>query len=92
MVGAVLLGGVSVVGGGGTLVGVVLSLAVIATLRNLLALLNVGAEMQSSADGALLILSVLGPNLAGRARGAFSRPAGGIPSPAGAAPAGETAD
>lgn len=66
VVAAVLLGGVSIFGGRGTLVGVVLSLAVIATVRNVLALNNVGAELQNITVGALLILSVLGPNLARR--------------------------
>ena len=94
VVAAVLLGGVSIFGGRGTLVGVVLSLAVIATLRNLLALLNVGAELQSIAVGGLLILSVLGPNLGRRVRGAFARPvAGGMPrSGPGVAPSGEAGD
>jgi rhamnose transport system permease protein len=66
VVAAVLLGGVSIFGGRGTLVGVVLSLATIATVRNVLALNNVGAEIQNITIGALLILSVLGPNLARR--------------------------
>ena len=90
VVAAVLLGGVSIFGGRGTLVGVVLSLAVIATLRNLLALLNVGAELQSIAVGALLILSVLGPNLAAGLRAALARPAAPRPPPADPAP--EAAD
>ena len=66
VIAAVLLGGVSIFGGRGTLVGVVLSLAVVATLRNALALNTVSAEIQSISIGALLILSVLGPNLARR--------------------------
>ena len=66
VIAAVLLGGVSIFGGRGTLVGVVLSLAVVATLRNVLALTSVGAEVQSIAIGGLLILSVLGPTLVRR--------------------------
>ena len=66
VIAAVLLGGVSIFGGRGTLVGVVLSLAVVATLRNALALNTVSAEVQSISIGALLIVSVLGPNLARR--------------------------
>jgi rhamnose transport system permease protein len=69
VVAAVLLGGVSIFGGRGTLVGVVLSLAVIGTLRQVLALNSSNAELQSIAVGSLLILSVLGPNLARSAAG-----------------------
>jgi rhamnose transport system permease protein len=67
VIAAVLLGGVSIFGGRGTLVGVVLSLAVIGTLRQVLALNSPSAEAQSIAIGSLLILSVLGPNLVQRA-------------------------
>jgi len=66
VIAAVLLGGVSIFGGRGTLVGVLLSLAIVATLRNALAITNVGPDIQSFAVGGLLILSVLGPNLARR--------------------------
>jgi rhamnose transport system permease protein len=66
VIAAVLLGGVSIFGGRGTLVGVVLALAVIATTRNVLQLTNVKAEVQSITAGALLVLSVLGPNVARR--------------------------
>lgn len=76
VIAAVLLGGVSIFGGRGTLVGVVLSLAVIATLRDILALTSSNAEVQSIAVGSLLILSVLGPNLVSRLTGA--RPGGRI--------------
>jgi rhamnose transport system permease protein len=76
VIAAVLLGGVSIFGGRGTLFGVVLSLAVIATLRNTLALTSSNAELQSIAVGSLLILSVLGPNLVRRLAGA--RPSGRI--------------
>lgn len=70
VIAAVLLGGVSIFGGRGTLFGVLLSLAAIATLRNILALNSSNAELQSIAVGSLLILSVLGPNLVRRLRGA----------------------
>jgi rhamnose transport system permease protein len=69
VVAAVLLGGVSIFGGRGTLIGVVLSLGVIGTLRQVLALNSSNAELQSIAIGSLLILSVLGPNLARGAAG-----------------------
>lgn len=68
VIAAVLLGGVSIFGGKGTMLGVVLALAVVATLRNALALNDVGGETQSIAIGLLLILSVLGPNIARRLR------------------------
>ena len=69
VVAAVLLGGVSIFGGRGTLFGVVLSLGVIGTLRQVLALNSSNAELQSIAIGSLLILSVLGPNLVRGAAG-----------------------
>jgi rhamnose transport system permease protein len=69
VVAAVLLGGVSIFGGRGTLIGVVLSLGVIGTLRQVLALNSSNAELQSIAIGGLLILSVLGPNLVRGAAG-----------------------
>ena len=67
VIAAVLLGGVSIFGGRGTMIGVLLSLAVVATLRNVLAITNVGPDIQNFAVGGLLILSVLGPNLVRRA-------------------------
>lgn len=80
VIAAVLLGGVSIFGGRGTILGVALSLTTIATLRNVLNLNSSNPELQSIAIGSLLILSVLGPNLAGRLRGRArigSRIAGG---------------
>lgn len=66
VIAAVLLGGVSIFGGRGTLLGVVLSIAIVGTLRDVLALNTSNAELQSIAIGSLLILSVLLPNLARR--------------------------
>ena len=59
---AVLLGGVSIFGGRGTLVGVILGLFLIGSLRNALGLADVGAEKQSIVVGSLLIVSVIGTN------------------------------
>jgi rhamnose transport system permease protein len=59
---AVLLGGVSIFGGRGTLIGVILGLFLIGALRNSLALADVGAEKQSIVIGSLLIVSVMGTN------------------------------
>ncbi len=60
----VLLGGVSIFGGSGNIVGVGLSILVILTLRNGMGLANITGNTQTSVIGALLILSVLAPNLA----------------------------
>ena len=60
----VLLGGVSIFGGSGNLVGVGLSILVILNLRNGMGLGNITGNAQTSVIGALLILSVLVPNIA----------------------------
>ncbi len=59
----VLLGGVSIFGGTGTMIGVGLSLLVVLNLRNGMSLSNVDGNTQTSVIGLLLILSVLVPNL-----------------------------
>jgi rhamnose transport system permease protein len=69
----VLFGGVSIFGGRGTMVGVMLSILVILNLRNGLALLGVSGNTQTGVIGALLILSVLLPNLASDVRGRLAR-------------------
>lgn len=69
----VLLGGVSIFGGTGSLWGVLLSILIILNLRNGMGLANVSGEIQKGVVGVLLILSVLVPNLVGRAQGALSR-------------------
>ncbi len=60
----VLLGGVSIFGGSGNLVGVGLSILVILNLRNGMGLADITGNTQTSVIGALLILSVLIPNIA----------------------------
>lgn len=60
----VLLGGVNIFGGRGTLVGVILSLFVIGAVRNALGLANISGDIQNIVVGTLLIFSVLGPNIA----------------------------
>jgi rhamnose transport system permease protein len=60
----VLLGGVSIFGGSGNLAGVGLSILVILNLRNGMGLANITGNTQTSVIGALLILSVLVPNMA----------------------------
>ncbi len=60
----VLLGGVSIFGGSGNFLGVGLSVFVILNLRNGMGLANITGNTQTSVIGALLILSVLVPNMA----------------------------
>jgi rhamnose transport system permease protein len=69
----VLLGGVSIFGGSGTLVGVGLSILLILNLRNGMSLANVSGNTQTSVVGLLLILSVLVPNLLRNAREFLNR-------------------
>jgi rhamnose transport system permease protein len=69
----VLLGGVSIFGGRGSMVGVLLSILVILNLRNGLALLGVSGNTQTGVIGALLILSVLLPNIAADVRRRIAR-------------------
>ncbi|MEZ4706988.1 MAG: hypothetical protein R3A44_07285 [Caldilineaceae bacterium] len=59
----VLMGGVSIFGGSGTLTGVGLSILLILNLRNGMSLANFSGNTQTGVIGALLILSVLLPNL-----------------------------
>ena len=59
----VLLGGVSIFGGSGTLIGVALSILVILNLRNGMSLVNLTGNAQTGVIGLLLILSVLIPNV-----------------------------
>jgi rhamnose transport system permease protein len=79
----VLFGGVSIFGGRGTMVGVVLSILVILNLRNGLALANMTGNTQLGVIGVLLILSVLGPNLVAMARDRLARrrAGAGMPGP-----------
>jgi len=68
VVAAVLLGGVSIFGGRGTLLGVLGALALLTVLRNALQLANVPANTLTIITGSLLIASVVGPNVAGMLR------------------------
>lgn len=80
----VLLGGVSIFGGSGRILGVFLSILLILNLRNGLGLLNVSGNAQTGVLGALLILSVLLPNIVrnvrARLQGGGQRP---LPPPVG---------
>ena len=63
----VLLGGVSIFGGRGSIIGVLFSILIVLNLRNGMALMNITGHIQTAVIGVLLIMSVLGPNLAERA-------------------------
>jgi rhamnose transport system permease protein len=69
----VVLGGVSIFGGTGSLFGVFLSILIILNLRNGMGLLNITGEIQTGVIGILLILSVLGPNIGRGIKEAWSR-------------------
>jgi len=69
----VLLGGVSIFGGSGTLVGVGLSILLILNLRNGMSLVNINSNTQTGVIGALLILSVLIPNWGQDVRNIWNR-------------------
>ena len=59
----VLLGGVSIFGGKGSMLGVLLSILIVLNLRNGMALENITGHIQTAVIGILLISSVLIPNL-----------------------------
>jgi rhamnose transport system permease protein len=85
----VLLGGVNIFGGSGTIPGVVLAVVAVAVMQNALRLASVTVEVQSIALGLLLILSVVIPNFAHQAKSAIDRVRGGRPPPAGSVRRGE---
>ncbi|MGP4103574.1 ABC transporter permease [Nonomuraea sp. KM90] len=68
VVAAVLLGGVSIFGGRGRLIGVIAAVILLGTLRNALQLAYVPANTLTIITGSLLIVSVVGPNVAGMLR------------------------
>lgn len=63
---ATVLGGVSINGGSGTMIGAILSLLLIGELRFGMGLLNVQGQVQGVVVGLLLILSILLPNVVGQ--------------------------
>jgi rhamnose transport system permease protein len=87
----VLLGGVNIFGGSGTIPGVVLAVLTVAVMQNALRLASVTVEVQSIALGSLLILSVVLPTFAHQAKSAVDRVRGGRPPPADSVPQGERA-
>ena len=79
----VLLGGVDIFGGRGTIPGVVLAFFTLAVLGNALRLTNVSSDIQSIVVGLLLVVSVVIPTLARRVKEAFDRTQGGRRLPTG---------
>ncbi len=78
VVAIVLFGGVSIFGGRGTIVGVVLSVAIVGSLQMALVQINVSADKQNIVTGVLLLISVIvpnGPEALRRIRGRLRRPA-----------------
>lgn len=69
----VLLGGVSIFGGIGTMAGVLLSVYLVLNLRNGLVIAGVTGNTQTGILGLLLILSVLAPNLLARMQNRMRR-------------------
>jgi rhamnose transport system permease protein len=87
VIAAVLLGGVSIFGGKGSLPGALAAVLLLGTLRNALQLASVSSEALTIVTGLLLIVSVLAPNVGAAVRRRLRRahvPApSSIPSPAG---------
>ena len=73
VVAAVLLGGVSIFGGRGALLGVLAAVALLGVLRNALQLAYVPANTLTIITGSMLIASVVGPNVAGMLRDRLRR-------------------
>jgi rhamnose transport system permease protein len=73
VVAAVLLGGVSIFGGRGSLPGVLAGVVLLSVLQNALRLEDVSGQALNIVTGALLVLSVLLPNIATGIRGNWQR-------------------
>jgi rhamnose transport system permease protein len=68
VVAAVLLGGVSIFGGKGHMLGVIVAVLLLGAVRSALTINDVADEVLTIVTGSLLLLSVLGPSIAGRIR------------------------
>ncbi|GGL12837.1 ABC transporter permease [Deinococcus radiotolerans] len=73
VIAAVLLGGVSIFGGRGSVIGVIAAVFLIGIIQNALTLADVPNEILTIVTGLLLILSVLGPNLSAQLKAAYGR-------------------
>jgi rhamnose transport system permease protein len=76
VVAVVLLGGVSIFGGKGHMLGVVVAVLLLGAIRSALTINDVADEVLTIVTGSLLLLSVLGPSAAARLRerGGGARP------------------
>ncbi|MFC5823269.1 ABC transporter permease [Nonomuraea insulae] len=81
VVAAVLLGGVSIFGGRGRLIGVIAAVILLGVLRNALQLAYVPANTLTIITGSLLIVSVVGPNIVGMIRERLRRRRPATPLP-----------
>lgn len=87
----VLLGGVNIFGGSGSIPGVVLAVLAVAVMQNALRLAGVSVDVQAIALGLLLIGSVVIPIFAHQAMSALDRVRQGRPPPADSVGIGEDA-
>lgn len=69
----VLLGGVSIFGGTGSMFGVILSIFIVLCLRNGMALSNITGHIQTGVIGIILILSAMIPNIRNALSGLISK-------------------
>ncbi|GAA1009707.1 sugar ABC transporter permease [Acrocarpospora pleiomorpha] len=81
VIAAVLLGGVSIFGGRGTLPGVLMAVLLLGVVRNALILADVANEVLNFVTGLLLVASVLAPNLGAVWRRRTSPPLEGKSAP-----------
>ncbi len=81
VVACVLLGGVSIFGGRGHLLGVIVAVFLLGVLRNALTLNNVSSDALTIVTGGLLLLSVLGPSVTARVRESLRRGRSPITTP-----------
>jgi rhamnose transport system permease protein len=75
VIAAILLGGVSIFGGSGGLLGVIAGALLLASVRNALQLVNVPSDVLNIVTGVLLITAVVAPQVAARVKGRRRRPA-----------------
>jgi rhamnose transport system permease protein len=80
VVAAVLIGGVSIFGGRGTLPGVIAGVLLLGAITNALRLADVSAEALNVVTGLLLIISVLTPNVIALSHRTFARRAAAVSS------------
>jgi len=82
VVAAVLLGGVSIFGGIGSILGVMSGVLLLGTIRNALQLFGISSEVLQIVTGLILIASVVTPNIVARVRAARAPRPGPATEPA----------